>query len=331
MGMIFVNRDRESLGQFTEQEISNALDSGKLLASDLAWTEGMESWQPLSTFENLPPPGAAPVEIGIPERFKDLEPNRMKPGKIRFDECLTKGWECFAKNWGVCVVSTIVFFVLSLIVQLPMQFAQALMERYTGPKISGEPMLVVGLGVAFFFFWAVGSAVSAILSAGFMYFFITALRTKANIDQMFAGFRASNWIQILLAGVVWFAAVFVLALVVLAPGIFLSITTKSEIPAIVSVVILLIPIIYVSVGIGFVFPLIVDRGIGFWEAITTALKTVHGNWFSAFGLLILVGLVAMSGIILCCVGMLATVPLGYLVWSQGYRQLFGDPDSAGVD
>lgn len=331
MGMIFVNRDRESLGQFTEQEISNALNSGKLLASDLAWTEGMESWQPLSTFENLPPPGAAPVEIGIPERFKDFEPNRMKPGKIRFDECLTKGWECFAKNWGVCVVSTIIFFVLSLIVQLPMQFAQALMERYTGPKISGEPMLVVGLGVAFFFFWAVGSAVSAILSAGFMYFFITALRTKANIDQMFAGFRASNWIQILLAGVVWFAAVFVLALVVLAPGIFLSITTKSEIPAIVSVVILLIPIIYVSVGIGFVFPLIVDRGIGFWEAITTALKTVHGNWFSAFGLLILVGLVAMSGIILCCVGMLATVPLGYLVWSQGYRQLFGDPDSAGVD
>ncbi len=331
MGMIFVNRDRESLGQFTEQEISNALNSGKLLPDDLAWQEGMESWQPLSSFENLPPPGAAPVEIGVPERFKNLEPNRMKPGKIRFDECLTKGWECFAKNWGVCVVSTRVFFVLSLIVQLPMQFAQALLERYTGPKISGEPMLVVGLGVAFFFFWAVGSAVSAILSAGFMYFYITALRTKANIDQMFAGFRASNWIQILLAGVVWFAAIFVLALVVLAPGIYLTITTKSEIPAIVSVVILLLPIIYISVGVGFVFPLIVDRGIGFWEAITTALKTVHGNWFSAFGLLILVGLVAMSGVILCCVGILATAPLAYMIWGQGYRQLFGDPDSVRVD
>ncbi|TSA37213.1 MAG: DUF4339 domain-containing protein [Verrucomicrobiaceae bacterium] len=331
MGMIFVNRDRESLGQFTEQEISNALNSGKLLPDDLAWQEGMESWQPLSSFENLPHPGAAPVEIGVPERFKNLEPNRMKPGKIRFDECLTKGWECFAKNWGVCVVSTLVFFVLSLIVQLPMQFAQALLERYTGPKISGEPMLVVGLGVAFFFFWAVGSAVSAILSAGFMYFYITALRTKANIDQMFAGFRASNWIQILLAGVVWFAAIFVLALVVLAPGIYLTITTKSEIPAIVSVVILLLPIIYISVGVGFVFPLIVDRGIGFWEAITTALKTVHGNWFSAFGLLILVGLVAMSGVILCCVGILATAPLAYMIWGQGYRQLFGDPDSVRVD
>ncbi len=331
MGMIFVNRDRESLGQFTEQEVSNGLNSGNLLPDDLAWQEGMESWQPLSTFENLPPPGAAPVQIGVPERFKNLDPNRMKPGKIRFDECLTKGWESFAKNWGVCVVSTIVFFVLSLLVQLPMQFAQALMEHYTGPKISGEPMLVVGLGVAFFFFWAVGSAVSAILSAGFMYFFITALRTKANIDQMFAGFRASNWIQILLAGVVWFAAVFVLALVVLAPGIYLTITTKSEIPVIVSAVIFLIPIIYVSVAIGFVFPLIVDRGIGFWEAITTALKTVHGNWFSALGLLILVGLVAMSGVILCCIGMLATVPLGYLIWGQGYRQLFGDPDSARVD
>lgn len=331
MGMIFVNRDRESLGQFTEQEVSNALNSGKLLPDDLAWREGMESWQPLSSFENLPPPGAAPVETGVPERFKNLDPNRMKPGKIRFDECLTRGWECFAKNWGVCVVSTLVFFVLSLLVQLPMQFAQALLERYTGPKISGEPLLVVGLGVAFFFFWVVGSAVSAILSAGFMYFYITALRTKANIDGMFAGFRASNWIQILLAGVVWVAAIFVLALVVLAPGIYLTVVTKSEVPVIVSVVILMIPIVYLSVGIGFVFPLIVDRGIGFWEAITTALKTVHGNWFSALGLLILVCLVAVSGVILCCIGMLATVPLAYLIWGQGYRQLFGDPDSARVD
>lgn len=331
MSMIFINRDRESLGQFTEQEVSNALNNGSLLPSDLAWREGMEAWQPLSSFENLPPPGVVPPETGVPERFKNLEPNRMKPGRIRFDECLTKGWECFSKNWGVCLVSTLIFFVLSVILQLPMQFAQALLERFSGPKISGEPMIVVGLGVAFVFFWVVGTAVSSILSAGFMYFYISALRTKANIDQMFAGFRNSNWLQILLAGLVWFAAVFVLVAIFLAPGIFLTVTTKSEVPVIVSIVLVLLPILYLSVGIGFVFPLIVDRGIGFWEAITTALKTVHSNWFPAFGLLILVGLLAISGIILCCVGMLATIPIAYLVWGQGYRQLFGDPDSARVD
>lgn len=332
MAMIFVNRDRQSLGQFTEQEISNALSGGEILPTDLAWKEGMETWQPVSTFTDLPPPGAAParVETGVPVRFANPAPNRQTPGKIRFDECLTKGWEAFVKNWGVCVLATLVFFGISLVVQLPMQLAQVLLERFTGSK-GGDPMMVVAAGGVFFFFWALASAVSAILTTGFMYFFISTLRTKADIDRVFAGFRHQNWIQILLAGAVWFAAVFALALVFIVPGVVLTASMKSEIPIIVFAVLFLVPLIYLSVGIGFVFPLIVDRGIGFREALATSFKTVHHQWLAAFGLLILVGLVAMSGVILCFVGLLATVPLSYLIWCQGYRQIFGDPDSAQVD
>ena len=332
MAMIFVNRDSQDLGQFTEQEISDGLQSGRFFPADLGWQEGMENWQPLSTFTNLPAPGSAsPAIHPVPPASGTACAGFQQPGMIRFDECLNKAWECFKVNWGLCVVAMLIFFAISFAVQIPMQFAQRLFTNYAGHGASPQIGMLVIAGVVFFFFYLLATGVSSILSAGFMYFYITALRTKANIDQMFAGFRASNWIQILLAGVVWFAAIFVLALVVLAPGIYLTITTKSEIPAIVSVVILLLPIIYISVGVGFVFPLIVDRGIGFWEAITTALKTVHGNWFSAFGLLILVGLVAMSGVILCCVGILATAPLAYMIWGQGYRQLFGDPDSVRVD
>ncbi|MDX2081179.1 MAG: YIP1 family protein [Terrimicrobiaceae bacterium] len=54
MGMIFINRNRQSLGQFTEQEVADGLQSGRFLPDDLAWQEPMESWQPLSTFNNLP-------------------------------------------------------------------------------------------------------------------------------------------------------------------------------------------------------------------------------------------------------------------------------------
>lgn len=330
MGMIFVNRDRESLGQFTEQEASNALNSGKLLPGDLAWQEGMDSWQPLSTFENLPPPGAAPVETGVPERFKNLDPNRMKPGKIRFDECLTKGWECFAKNWGVCVVSTLVFFVLSVLIQLPAQLSQVLLEKFTGPK-GADPLLLIGSVGVLLFFAVISMAASYILWPGYLYFFVSALRTKANMDDLFAGFRSSNWIQLLLAGLVQIIAIFVLLAVFIAPAVFVTSTTQSEVPLMVAAALCAIIAIYLCIGFQFVFPLIIDRRIGFWEATTTAMKTIHSNWFSAFGLMILVGLVGMSGIILCCVGILATAPLAYLIWGQGYRQLFGDPDSARVD
>ncbi len=53
MSKIFLNRNRVSLGQFTPEEIAAGLKSGKFLPTDLAWKEGMEGWQPLSTFTDL--------------------------------------------------------------------------------------------------------------------------------------------------------------------------------------------------------------------------------------------------------------------------------------
>lgn len=54
MGMIFVNRDRQSLGQFTPQDVANGLKSGKFYPEDLAWQEPMAAWLSLSTFTDLP-------------------------------------------------------------------------------------------------------------------------------------------------------------------------------------------------------------------------------------------------------------------------------------
>lgn len=55
MGMIHINRNRQSLGQFSEQDVADGLLSGRFLPDDLAWQEPMESWQPLASFKNLPP------------------------------------------------------------------------------------------------------------------------------------------------------------------------------------------------------------------------------------------------------------------------------------
>ncbi len=54
MEKIHVNRDRVSLGKFTPEEVSGGLKSGEFKPTDLAWREGMETWQPLSEFTDLP-------------------------------------------------------------------------------------------------------------------------------------------------------------------------------------------------------------------------------------------------------------------------------------
>lgn len=52
--MIHINRNRENLGKFTEQEVADGLKSGRFLSSDLAWRDPMPAWEPLSTFTDLP-------------------------------------------------------------------------------------------------------------------------------------------------------------------------------------------------------------------------------------------------------------------------------------
>ncbi|MFM8363578.1 MAG: GYF domain-containing protein [Verrucomicrobiota bacterium] len=54
MAMIHVNRNRETLGKFTDQEVADGLKSGRFLPDDLAWKDPMPAWQPLSTFTELP-------------------------------------------------------------------------------------------------------------------------------------------------------------------------------------------------------------------------------------------------------------------------------------
>jgi len=318
MAMIFVNRDSQNIGQFTEQEISNGLQSGQFFPADLGWEEGMETWQPLSTFTSLPAPGSA-----LPPARETTPAGFQQPGTIRFDECLGKAWECFKANWGLCVVATLIFFAVSAVVQIPVQFAQPVLTRFQ--SATPPVWMMVTAGVVFLFFYLLATGVSAILSAGFMYFFIEALRAgKAKLDNIFVGFRGSAWVQLLLAMLVWLAAVFLMALVFVVPGALLAAWMKSPVPVIVSAVLLLLPLIYFAVGIAFVFPLIADKKIGFKDAILTSLKTVHRQWFRAFGLLVLVALIGAVGMLACCVGIFASMPLAYLIWGQGYRQLFGD-------
>lgn len=65
MALIHINRNRENLGTFDDQDVADGLRSGRFLATDLAWREPMASWQPLSTFSDLP---EVSEELGMPDQ-----------------------------------------------------------------------------------------------------------------------------------------------------------------------------------------------------------------------------------------------------------------------
>ena len=80
MAMIHINRNRENLGKFNEQEVADGLKSGRFLPTDLAWQEPMPTWQPLSSFTDLPEPSSEEsVQIpvhGLPtDSPENIEPS----------------------------------------------------------------------------------------------------------------------------------------------------------------------------------------------------------------------------------------------------------------
>jgi hypothetical protein len=62
MGAIHINRDGQSLGQFSEEEILAGLQSGQFKGTDLAWKAGAATWKPLSEFGLNP--SAPPLVAG---------------------------------------------------------------------------------------------------------------------------------------------------------------------------------------------------------------------------------------------------------------------------
>jgi len=76
---IFINKNGNQLGPFAESQVAEMLKSGQIAGTDLAWSEGMETWKPLSSFEQFqagasgppPIPGQPPV-LPSPRRTEPL-------------------------------------------------------------------------------------------------------------------------------------------------------------------------------------------------------------------------------------------------------------------
>ena len=76
---ITIHKNGQQLGPFTESQVSEMLRSGQIALEDLAWTEGLDQWKPLSSFENLqslpaqtPPPVSG--QATPPATVKTTEP-----------------------------------------------------------------------------------------------------------------------------------------------------------------------------------------------------------------------------------------------------------------
>ena len=91
-------------------------------------------------------------------------------------------------------------------------------------------------------------------------------------------------------------------------------------------ILLILPGIYLSVAYAFSYMLIVDKGLGTWEAMELSRKTVTKQWFKFFGLSLLIGLTILVSIIPLGIGLIWTLPMAYITYGLLYHHLFDDEE-----
>jgi hypothetical protein len=124
-----------------------------------------------------------------------------------------------------------------------------------------------------------------VLSAGLYYYFLRKVRgLPTTFGDLFAGFRKA-FLTLVVAGIV--------------------ISTFIT----VGLICLVLPGIYLLVSYAFTQLLVIDRGLGFWEAMETSRKVITRQWWRMLGLLLLCIPFILLGIAALVVGIFVAVPL----------------------
>jgi len=86
----------------------------------------------------------------------------------------------------------------------------------------------------------------------------------------------------------------------------------TYIMTVIGFVLLILPGIYLSIAYIFTLPLIADKGMDVWEAMELSRKSVTKHWFKVFGLFFLLSLIMGLGTLVFGIGLIWAVPLMFI-------------------
>lgn len=306
-------------GPVTLPELQQLLCNGGLDPNkDLVWAAHLNDWKPANQVEELkgskpphPPSGVAqasafgtnmPVAADVSQTRDEIQPGS---DPIDIGACITRGFELTKANFGnlVLVLLLLIGFqiALSLILQFGFGFVLLLIGSFAHAAGIGEAdqktlgivaaslMILVGL-----VFWLLALAATTFINLGMKRFMLNLVSGyPAEVSHVFG--EGAKLLRALGASILFFLMVLIGSLLFIAPGI------------------------YLSLRYGMFFTAIVDRNLGVFEAFEYSSRITQNNKWRLLGLAIVAGLIAMSGVLLCLVGVIFTGPVAMLAWVAGYR------------
>jgi len=149
----------------------------------------------------------------------------------------------------------------------------------------------------------IGILAGPLLGGLFWYYLKKIRREPAQVSDAFAGFNQS-FLQLFLGALVASLLASIGFMACILPGIYLAVAWKLTLP------------------------LIIDKRVGFWDAMEVSRKVLTRCWWSVFLFLIVCWLINIGGVLLFFVGFFFTWPLTMLALMFLYEDLFGSAKPA---
>lgn len=284
---IILGGDGKEYGPESIEQIQNWIKEGRVDADTPIKKQGESDWKKMGDYPELKT-SSAPAATGT-----------SSGSGIDIGDALSKGFSVVIQNPVPAIAGGFLIFLIAIIIQIPSFVGQFMAEMASGDAgvviaiFSGLLGLVTGI---------VGIVLAGPLYGGFYYFMLRMLRgEKVEILDVLAGFK-KNVVQLILGGIV--------SSILITVGMFLCI----------------LPGIYLAVSYAFALPLIIDKEMGFWDAMEMSRKKVGeslAQWFMMLVFLILVSIIAAVGFLLCGIGALFTIPVAAAMVMCVYESLFG--------
>ena len=315
-----IGGDGNEYGPVSAEQLHQWIAEGRANNQTRVQREGETEWKPLAAFlefaDTLASQARAQSEAAAttPPPFSSgtvaggASPLAEGDYQLDLGGCISQGWELMKKNFGTLFGGFIVYILIA-----------------GGIGALGAIPLVGAL------VQVASLVVTGPLMGGLFYLFLRVVRGEpGEVGDVFAGFRKQfgqlflGYIVTALLGGLCFIPVVVAGFLSVFPALLHHEPPDPAQLIMVGAVFLvcLIPAVYLQTNWMFTLPLIIDRELDFWIAMKTSWRRVGLHWWQVFGLLVLTGLLNLGGLLLCCVGILVTIPTGFVALMLAYETIF---------
>ena len=228
-------------------------------------------------------------------------PTPAPVASVNFDY-ISKAWELVRERLGTWVVATLIGFGIAFIVAIGGAIYQVVMTSGVNANPNQRDIgALLGVVVVRFLSSIVSGLLTSFFLGGFYRMAFKQLRGQpTEVSDIFSG--KDVFLPIFGANLLMGFATGIGSLFCLLPGLLLA-------------------------GLWmFTIPLIVDKGLGVFEAMGKSFEALRPHMWSALGYYFVLAIVASLGFLLCGLGWLVTIPLLYIGVARLYLDFFPDGD-----